>query len=147
MADEAKKKKWRMHMIDEVRGLAVVCMIFYHAFYLIGEILQIEWGKILCNFFTPAEPYFASLFIFLSGIACNLSRSNVERGVKLGIVALGITLATYLYDPNYIITFGVLHMLAVCMILYGLVSKYLRVIPVWLGILLNILLFIFLYYY
>ena len=145
MADEAKKKKWRMHLLDELRGLAVVCMIFYHAFYLIGEILQIEWGKILCNFFTPAEPYFASLFIFLSGIACNLSRSNVERGVKLGIVALGITLATYLYDPNYIITFGVLHMLAVCMILYGLVSKYLRVIPVWLGILLNILLFIFLY--
>ena len=110
MADEAKKKKWRMHLLDELRGLAVVCMIFYHAFYLIGEILQIEWGKILCNFFTPAEPYFASLFIFLSGIACNLSRSNVERGVKLGIVALGITLATYLYDPNYIITFGVLHM-------------------------------------
>ena len=38
MADEAKKKKWRMHLLDELRGLAVVCMIFYHAFYLIGEI-------------------------------------------------------------------------------------------------------------
>ena len=147
MADEAKKKKkWRIHLLDELRGLAVFCMIFYHAFYMIGDIFHWEWGKTLYDFFTPAEPYFAGLFIFISGIACNLSKSNVERGVKLGIVSLGITLVTYMYSPEYIITFGVIHMLAVCMMLYGLVSKYLKIIPIWLGIILNVLLFFFLYY-
>lgn len=135
-----------MHLLDEIRGLAVICMIFYHAFYLMSEIFQWEWGKILYEFFLPAEPYFAGIFIFISGMACNLSKSNVERGVKLGIIALGVTLVTYLYNAEYVITFGVLHMLAVCMILYGLISKYLRFIPVWLGVLLNFMLFFFLYY-
>ena len=147
MADEAqKKKKWRMHLLDELRGTAVVCMIFYHTFYLMGDMFKWEWGNALYQIFLPAEPYFASLFVIISGMACNLSKSNVERGVKLGIIALGITLATYIFDKEYMITFGVLHMLAVCMILYGLVSKYLGVMPIWLGVILNILLFVFLYY-
>lgn len=147
MADEAKKKKkWRIHLLDELRGLAVICMIFYHAFYTIGEILHVQWGIALVEFFTPAEPYFAGLFIFISGMACNLSKSNIERGVKLGVVALGVTLVTHLVIPDHIITFGVLHMLAVCMMLYGLTERYLKVIPIWLGMTLNILLFFFLYY-
>ena len=40
MADEAKKKKWRMHLLDELRGTAVVCMIFYHTFYLMSTVLK-----------------------------------------------------------------------------------------------------------
>lgn len=145
MADEAKKKKWRIHLLDEIRGLAVICMIFYHAFYTIGNIFQVEWGTMLIDFFMPAEPWFAGIFIAISGMVCNLSKSNVERGVKLGIVALGITLVTYFVVPEQMIVFGVLHMLAVCMILYGLIGKYLSFIPIWLGVILNILLFIFLY--
>ena len=145
MADEAKKKKMRIHLLDELRGFAVLCMIFYHAFFTIGTIFKWEWGYTLLDFFMPAEPYFAGLFIFISGMACNLSKSNLERGVKLGIIALLVTLVTYLFDPKFIITFGVLHMLAVCMILYGLIEKYLKIIPLWLGLTLNILLFAVLY--
>ncbi len=146
MADDAKKKKFRIHLLDELRGLAVFCMIFYHAFYTIGSIFDAEWGQKLFDFFMPAEPYFAGLFIFISGMACNLSKSNLERGVKLGIVALGVTLVTYLVVPEQIITFGVLHMLAICMIIYGLIGKYLKIMPVWLGVLLNFLLFFIFYH-
>ena len=146
MADEAKKKKWRMHMIDEVRGLAVICMIFYHAFYTIGFMFKLEWGVTLVDTFRPAEPWFAGVFIFISGMACNLSKSNLERGVKLGIIALGVTLVTYLVVPDFFITFGILHMLSVCMILYGLIGKYLLIIPIWLGAILNVLIFILLYH-
>lgn len=151
MADEAKKedkpkgkkKKSRIHLLDELRGLAVFCMIFYHAFFTVGHFFNAAWAISLMQFFMPAEPYFAGLFIAISGMACNLSHSNLERGVKLGIVALGVTLATYFFTPNEIINFGILHMLSVCMILYGLIGKYLKVLPIWAGMLFNILLFIF----
>lgn len=160
MAEEAKKddkpkgkkKKWRMHLLDELRGLAVFCMIFYHAFFSLGYIFNVQWGVYLTDFFMPAEPYFAGLFIFISGMACNLSRSNLERGVKLGIIALGVSLATYiasvhgLISEENIISFGILHMLAICMIVYGLIHLYLKFVPIWLGMTFNILLFIFLYH-
>ena len=37
-------------------------------------------------------------------------------------------------------------MLAICMILYGLIGKYLLIIPIWLGAVLNVLIFILLYH-
>ena len=138
------KKRPRIHMLDELRGFAIFCMVFYHAFYTIGIFFGIKWGEWLLNFFTPAEPYFAGLFIFISGISSNLSHSNLERGVKLAGIALGVTLVTYLaLGQNNMIVFGVLHMLAAGMILFGLFGKYLKIIPTWLGIILSLLIFIF----
>ena len=141
MADEEKKKKFRIHLLDEIRGLAVFCMIFYHAFYTMGSIFNMEWGKYLFDLFEPVEPLFAGVFIFVSGIACNLSKSNIERGVKLGVVALGVTLVTYFFDKNQVIIFGILHMLALCMIIYGLIGRFLRLFPMWLMVPLGFILF------
>ena len=139
-----RRSKPRIHLIDELRGFAIFCMVFYHAFYTVGVLFNIGWAMVLLNFFTPAEPYFAGLFILISGLACNLSHSNLERGVKLGFISLGVTLVTYLVlGTEYMISFGILHMLAVCMMLYGIINKYLKLVPSWLGILLNTVLFIF----
>lgn len=136
------KGKSRIHTLDELRGFAVFCMIFYHAFFSIGVFFGVKWGVTLINFFSPAEPYFAGLFIFISGISSQLSHSNLERGVKLMIIALGISLVTYLVlGDKEMIRFGILHMLAVCMITFGLIEKYLKIIPMWIGIIFNILLF------
>ena len=80
---EKPKERPRIHFLDELRGIAVFCMVFYHAFYTIGYFFNWGWGLWLLNFFMPAEPFFAALFIFISGIASNLSHSNIERGSKL----------------------------------------------------------------
>ena len=137
-----RRSKPRIHLIDELRGFAIFCMVFYHAFYTVGVLFNIGWAMVLLNFFTPAEPYFAGLFILISGLACNLSHSNLERGVKLGFISLGVTLVTYLVlGTEYMISFGILHMLSICMILYGLIGKYLLIIPIWLGAILNVLIF------
>ncbi len=152
MAEEAKstskepKQKPRIHLIDELRGFAIFCMVFFHAFFTVGYIFNISWGQWLYHFFVPAEPFFAGLFILISGVACNLSHSNLERGVKLALIALIVTLVTFLakdlIGEQNLIQFGILHMLACGMLLYGLSNKYLKLVPSWLGILLNVVLFV-----
>lgn len=58
--------KKRIYLLDELRGLAVFCMVFYHAFYSMSEFFGFEIGTKLLDFFTPAEPFFAALFIVIS---------------------------------------------------------------------------------
>ncbi len=146
--DESQKKgKPRVHTLDELRGFAIFCMVFYHAFFTVGYFFKIEWGRVLVDFFMPAEPYFAAMFIVISGIACCLTHSNLERGVKLALISAVVSLVTYLtLGGSDMIRFGILHMLAVGMLLYGLFHKYLRLIPNWLGLLLNVFLFVFSYH-
>lgn len=80
--------KKRIYLLDELRGLAVFCMVFYHAFYSMSEFFNIAVGTKLLDFFTPAEPFFAALFIVISGISSRLSHNNTKRGVRLLCVAL-----------------------------------------------------------
>ena len=135
------KKIKRIHTLDELRGLAVFCMIFYHAFYSISVFFGWSWGSTLMNFFSPAEPYFAGLFIVISGISSCLSHSNIERGGKLLIIALIVTAVTFFFSPNSIIVFGILHCLAICMILFGVIKNIIEKIPMVIVLLLNVFLF------
>ncbi|MDD6490154.1 MAG: heparan-alpha-glucosaminide N-acetyltransferase domain-containing protein [Clostridia bacterium] len=140
------KEKPRIHTLDELRGFAVFCMVFYHAFFSIGVFFKIPWGVTLVKFFEPAEPYFAGLFILISGISSQLSHSNLVRGVKLFFIAYAITLVTYFALGSHdMIRFGILHMLSICMMAYGIIGKFLNLIPMWVGFILNAVLFILFY--
>lgn len=130
----------RIHFLDELRGLAILCMVFYHAFFTMFYFFHFKMGYQLLSFFTPAEPFFAALFILISGICSKLSRSNLRRGIKLFAIAVGITIATY-FIPNALITFGILHMLSISMILFSLSEKSLNKIPEILGLVLSLTLF------
>jgi len=125
----------RIHFLDEVRGFAVLCMVVQHGLYCLGYIYKYEVEQKLFQFFFPATPFFAAAFVIISGMVSQLSRSNLKRGLRLLVVALGMTLVTWIVLPNYVIMFGVLHMLSVCMILFGLLQKPLEKVPMWLGLL------------
>ena len=89
-----KSNRRRIYALDELRGFSVFCMVFYHAFFSIGEIFKVPFFLSLLKFFMPAEPFFAAIFIIISGISSNLSHSNLSRGAKLFIVAMAVTLVT-----------------------------------------------------
>ena len=137
----------RIHFMDEVRGFAVFCMIFYHAFYSLAFLFRLEWGMVLLKFFMPVEPLFAGLFIFISGVSSDLSRSNAKRGAKLLAVALLVTAVTVAADwlmpgSGMRIWFGILHFLACAMLLFALLQKPLRDVPTWAGVAACVLLYL-----
>ena len=144
---ETSLSRPRIHFMDEVRGFAVFCMVFYHGFYSLAYVFGLEWGLRLLLFFMPAEPFFAGLFIFISGISSDLSRSNAKRGARLLVVALLVTAVTVGADllvpgAGMSIWFGILHFLACARLLFSLLQKPLHRVPVRSGVLCCIMLYL-----
>lgn len=145
-----KSIKTRYHLLDEARGLAVFCMVFYHAFYTMSWMFSMPLGDTLLNFFAPAEPFFAAFFIFLSGISCYLTRSNLKRGLKLAVVSILLTVVTVVILPYFNIGgaeiyFGILHLLSLGMLLVALLNKVIKAIPIFIGAILFLILFLAFY--
>ena len=118
----------RIVLLDEVRGLAIFCMVFYHAFDLCYEIAGFPWAFDAFKFFEPFQPFFAAGFIFISGICSRLSRNNTARGLKLLAVALALTFISAVLLPSFgfertEIYFGILHLLACSMLLFAIFQK------------------------
>ena len=125
----------RIWEVDFLRGLAIILVIGYHLLYDLGNYLGIPrflgWSTNLSTVaWTIAQHFFAGLFVLLSGTSSTLTRSNIRRGLRLLAVAFALTLGTYLiavwlhfFDPADTIIFGILHCLAVSMLLYGAVFK------------------------
>ncbi len=148
----AHSRSRRIHVLDELRGFCVILMVFYHAFYTIGYVFDIAFAETLFDFFKPAEPLFAGLFIFISGFCCHLSRNNLKRGLSLAGVAILLTAVLWcaewwrMLPSGSVIWFGVLHCLAACMLVYALFRPTLRCLPAWLGALLCAALFVLCYH-
>ncbi len=142
------KAKNRIYLLDEIRGFAVLCMIFYHAFYILGATFGWNAAGELFEFFKPVQPFFAGIFIFICGISCTLSKSNLKRGLILLGIALGMTFITAFVMPKIgfaecEIYFGILHFLSVSILIYALLSKKIGKISVFTGILVCAILYAF----
>ena len=80
------------------------------------------------------HPIVLFVFFSISGISCSFSRSNLKRGGLLAAVALLYTLVTYgvqtlifedtevLHTGSVFVSFGVLHFLAFCILLYAIIE-------------------------
>ncbi len=147
MEKEVVKTKFekRLTEIDLLRGIAVIFMMLDHFMFNVWGLMPFvfldfpnaEWY----GFYSLALNYwnwgvrtivrYVIIFIFLAltGVSCSFSKSNLKRGVKLLIVALLLTLATYVLslvmnDVDMIISFGILHCIAVILLLVALVEKF-----------------------
>jgi len=116
----------RYALLDELRGLAIILMVIYHALYLLAFVFGSGAGRTLFDFMGPVQPFIAGTFILLCGVCCRFSRSNWKRGLRTAGAAALVTLATLamtLFGVNEVIWFGVLHFLACAMLLFPLVQK------------------------
>lgn len=147
-----KAKEGRVHLIDEVRGFAIICMVIYHAMYDLVAIFEIDLP--IFYLLQKIVPVFVFAFVFISGTASAYSKSNVIRGVRCFLLGAAMTLITWLFMPSQLIVFGILHMLGCCMTIYGLYQllarRYFKDIPTpklwWITIAVCISLFLLTYH-
>lgn len=143
-----------------MRGLCVLLMVMDHALFDLGFLFFPIWfpegsgsGLLyqLCWFSSSfywhhplrliIRPLVVAGFIGICGICCSFSRSNLKRGLKLLGIALLLTLVTAAMDAvsgfhnYYIIRCGILHMLAASILLYALLQKANRLVPLFAGLL------------
>ena len=132
---ESEKKRY--HLLDALRGVLVICMVVHHGLLSVymatGNVLFLDVFEAL-HFLSP---YFAGAFILISGICCRFSRSNAKRGAQLFMVACLITVLTVIadavYDMGISIIFGILHLLAFCMLFVGAFDFALKKINPYIG--------------
>ncbi len=121
-------RRSRIWEIDFLRGVSIILMVGYHLLYDLGEMVGLPSflgfsTNLAARGWIVAQLFFACLFVVLSGISSTLSRGNVRRALKLLAVALLVTAATYVFDSSSAIIFGILHCLAVSILIYGLTME------------------------
>lgn len=134
MTQTRQSSATRIAALDVLRGIAVVLMVVHHFLYDLVEFCGAPAYLFSNPVFDVLHYLFAGLLILLSGVASRFSRSNLRRGIKLAGIALALTGVTMLLSMP--IVFGVLHLLACCMIFYGLAGPVLERLrgfaaPVW----------------
>ncbi|MBI5036914.1 DUF1624 domain-containing protein [Candidatus Micrarchaeota archaeon] len=113
----------RVWEIDAFRGAAMVLMVVFHFFFDLNYLglasFSLYDGPLLL-----LQRATAFLFLSLVGVSLVLARTggvtlwrNVKRAMFLAAVALFITLATWVYPHNGFIVFGVIHLIAVSVLL------------------------------
>ena len=120
-----KEGQRRIYLLDELRGFAIICMVFHHMFYDIGFVLHYDIGYKIFNYLCVFQPFFWAIFIITSGVCSRLSRNTVRRGIIVFAAGLAVTLVTAVIMPAIGITgaeiyFGVLSCLGLSMIITGI---------------------------
>ena len=123
MAKKNKSIANRVGMVDEIRGLSILLTIFYHAGYDLVFIYGLSIPFFTSYQMNLLRDFFAGVFIFISGAACRFSRNNLKRGVFCFLIGMGLTLFTWVFMPEQIILFGILHMLGLSMILFHIMKN------------------------
>ena len=122
----------RIYLLDILRGLSVLAMIFYHFFWDLGYFKFIELETMTQGLPLLFAQVIGASFIVISGISSRLLCLSddfiakfLKRFVILLLICIMITSVTFFFDKNSYIFFGILHLLATCSVL-GLILSIVR---------------------
>lgn len=176
------KKNKRVFEIDFIRGFDIILVILCHFCWDLSAITlffkapasgEVGWVKALSKLgwdifgtidygsLYSLEFFFAGLFMFICGISCSFSRSNIDRTLKLLIVGALMTVVLEIGDALVFgptapqsqagihIYLGIIQSLGIAMFFYTLVDSFFP--SYWvdyaLGILFSVLLGLSLYHW
>jgi uncharacterized membrane protein len=122
----------RFWEIDALRGIAVVAMVLYHFSYDLAYFGLFDVGFFRSGLGLNTGRMIGGSFIFLAGLSLTLSygratvarplggklfRKYLARGLRIISYGLVITLLTWIFLPNEMIVFGILHLIGASIIL------------------------------
>ena len=137
----------RIHYIDSLRGLTIISMIFYHLFYDLVYIFNLDIDFYRIEKVWLWQLSIAGSFFLISGLSSYLTRKDklLKRGVILSLIGFLFTLVTYIFIRDELIIFGVLNGLGISMIFCGLFKDQLDKLDYKFSIFIFLILFIVFY--
>ncbi len=114
----------RVPGIDALRGIAIVAMVGYHFAFDLAHVGVADWNFYRDPFWLQARTAILSSFLLLAGTSLVLAdragastRDFLVHVGRIAACALLVTLATVIVFPRSFIWFGVLHAIAVSLVL------------------------------
>ena len=111
----------RIRLLDFLRAIVVIAMIFYHFIYDLGDFGYINSVTVVNGYWRLFAQSIGCSFLFISGVSFWVMASGginwVNYSKRLTILisaALIISIVTYRVDSETFIFFGILHLLAAC---------------------------------
>lgn len=135
-------KTFRYRKLDAVRGIALFNMIAYHAVWDLVYLYGFQWDWYQSKAGYIWQQGICWTFIFLSGFCLSLGKHPVKRGVIVFGGGAVITIVTLLVMPQNRVVFGVLTLIGSCMVIVGVLDKWLKKWIPSLGLLVSALLFL-----
>lgn len=142
MEKNLRKTGERLYMIDSFRGLAIIFMVTYHAFYNVRYIFGNPFGWTVRLY--PLQQAACWSFILVSGFSFSLSRKPARRGLLLTALGLLLTVVTALFMPSERIIWGVLNLLGAAALLTWAARPFLEWVPAGAGLTVSAALFVLL---
>ncbi|MBO7274841.1 MAG: DUF1624 domain-containing protein [Clostridia bacterium] len=121
MSDTPQKERYCI--LDAYRGLCVLVMIIYHAAFDLAVNGFLPVTLLINPVMEVIHPIFAGSFVLMSGATCRFSRSNLKKAIILALCAATVSAVTYLFARDMFVSFGILHFLAACALIYHILGR------------------------
>ena len=123
----------RLLVIDNLRGIAFLFMVFQHLFYFYDVSTDNKTSYSTNDIIFNSGLIARILFIFLSGYSVYMTykkdskihlNKRIKRSMEILTFGLILTGISYLLYPNNYIRFGILHFIALSTLLVSIISPY-----------------------
>lgn len=142
-----KKQGERYHLIDGLRGLALVNMVLFHFLYDANVIFGRDPFWYDRTFTRIWQQGICWTFILISGFSWPWGKKNAfKRGLLFNACGLLVTVVTLVFVPDSAVWFGILNFLGCAALILIPLDRPLKNIPPALGIGINALLFLLFYH-
>lgn len=121
------EKKERIWLPDFIRGFAIIAVVLFHLVFNLNYFYGWESLKYYEGFWFYTGRIAALLFMAMVGVvsaiifnekgAESAREINFKRGFRLLMIAMGITLASWIAFPEVTVWFGILHLMGASIIL------------------------------
>ena len=121
-----KEQRKRLHLIDSLRGLIILCMIVYHGIWNLVYLYDVKWEWFSGGFAYFLQQFGCWFFILLSGFCWSLGRNPLKRGLYAFVAGVVITAFTLIFMPENKILFGILTFLGSAILIMIPLDKLFR---------------------
>lgn len=128
-------KRARYFLVDALRGVAIIGVVFYHFAWDLRYLEFITTNVDIEPVWLTFQRSLLASFLLLAGISLALAHdagmrwpAYAQRLWRLMVTALMVSIATFILFPDSFVYFGVLHAIA----LFSVMALPFRRVPVWL---------------